>query len=271
MTNYDYIIIGAGSAGCVLANRLTADSDTTVLLLEAGNPATKPEIHSPSATLSLLGSEVDWGYFSEPEPYLNNRKIYCPRGKVLGGSSAINFMLYSRGNHHDYDRWQALGNPGWSYAEMLPYFKKSEHQQRGANTYHGDKGELSVTDLPAPAVMSQRFVETAVAMGYDDNPDFNGSQQEGAGFYQFTIKDGKRHSTAAAFLLPILNRPNLTTITGALVTRLLFEGTRTVGVEYLHAGTLHQVKVDSHSERLRQRENAISLQERSANGITLDD
>ncbi len=182
MTNYDYIIIGAGSAGCVLANRLTADSDTTVLLLEAGNPDTKPEIHSPSATLRLLGSEVDWGYFSEPEPYLNNRKIYCPRGKVLGGSSAINFMLYSRGNPHDYDRWQALGNPGWSYEEMLPYFKKSEHQQRGANAYHGDKGELSVTDLPAPAVMSQRFVETAVAMGYDDNPDFNGSQQEGAGF-----------------------------------------------------------------------------------------
>jgi choline dehydrogenase len=244
MTQYDYIIIGAGSAGCVLANRLTADSETTVLLLEAGNPDTKPEIQSPSATLSLLGSEVDWGYFSEPEPYLNNRKIYCPRGKVLGGSSAINFMLYSRGNPHDYDHWQALGNPGWSYEEMLPYFKKSEHQQRGANAYHGVKGELSVTDFPAPAVMSQRFVETAVAMGYDNNSDFNGSQQEGAGFYQFTIKDGKRHSTAAAFLLPILDRPNLTTTTGALVTRLLFEGTRTVGVEYLHEGTLHQVSVN---------------------------
>jgi choline dehydrogenase len=252
MTQYDYIIIGAGSAGCVLANRLTADSDTTVLLLEAGNPDTKPEIYSPSATLSLLGSEVDWGYFSEPEPYLNHRKIYCPRGKVLGGSSAINFMLYSRGNHHDYDRWQALGNAGWSYAEMLPYFKKSEHSSRGADAYRGVNGELSVTDLPAPAVMSQRFVETAVAMGYDDNPDFNGSQQEGAGFYQFTIKDGKRHSTAAAFLLPILvgvasqneNRPNLTTTTGALVTRLLFEGTRTVGVKYLHEGTLHQVSID---------------------------
>ncbi len=244
MTNYDYIIIGAGSAGCVLANRLTADSETTILLLEAGNPDTKPEIQNPSATLSLLGSEVDWGYFSEPEPYLNNRKIYCPRGKVLGGSSAINFMLYSRGNRHDYDHWQALGNPGWSYADMLPYFKKSEHQQRGANAYHGVNGELSVTDLPAPAVMSQRFVETAVAMGYDDNPDFNGSQQEGAGFYQFTIKDGKRHSTAAAFLLPILARPNLTTTTGALVTRLLFEGTRTVGVEYLHEGMLHQVRVN---------------------------
>jgi choline dehydrogenase len=244
MTHYDYIVIGAGSAGCVLANRLTEDSETTVLLLEAGNPDTKPEIQSPSATLSLLGSEVDWGYFSEPEPYLNNRKIYCPRGKVLGGSSAINFMLYSRGNPHDYDRWQVLGNPGWSYEDMLPYFKKSENQQRGASEYHGVDGELSVTDLMNTAVMSQRFVETAVAMGYNYNPDFNGIQQEGAGFYQFTIKDGKRHSTAAAFLLPILDRPNLTTITGALVTRLLFEGTRTVGVEYLHEGTLHQVSVN---------------------------
>ena len=244
MTNYDYIIIGAGSAGCVVANRLTEDSKTTVLLLEAGNPDTKPEIHNPSECLKLLGSEVDWGYFSEPEPYLNNRKIYCPRGKVLGGSSAINFMLYIRGNPHDYDHWQELGNPGWSYQDLLSYFKKSEHQQRGANAYHGVEGELSVTDLPAPAVMSQRFVETAVAMGYDYNPDFNGSQQEGAGFYQFTIKDGKRHSTAAAFLLPIFNRPNLTTTTGALVTRLLFEGTCTVGVEYLHEGTLHKVSVN---------------------------
>ena len=244
MTNYDYIIIGAGSAGCVLANRLTEDSKTKVLLLEAGNPDTKPEIHNPSECLKLLGSEVDWGYFSEPEPYLNNRKIYCPRGKVLGGSSAINFMIYIRGNPHDYDHWQELGNPGWSYQDVLPYFKKSENQQRGASEYHGVDGELSVTDLMNTAVMSQRFVETAVAMGYHYNPDFNGSQQEGAGFYQFTIKDGKRHSTAAAFLLPIFNRPNLTTTTGALVTRLLFEGTCTVGVEYLHEGTLHKVSVN---------------------------
>uniref|UniRef100_UPI00286E94E5 GMC family oxidoreductase n=1 Tax=Chamaesiphon sp. VAR_69_metabat_338 TaxID=2964704 RepID=UPI00286E94E5 len=159
MTNYDYIIIGAGSAGCVLANRLTADSDTTVLLLEAGNPDTKPEIESPSATLSLLGSEVDWGYFSEPEPYLNNRKIYCPRGKVLGGSSAINFMLYSRGNPHDYDHWQALENPGWSYQDMLPYFKKSEHSSRGASEFHGTDGELSVTNEIAPTAISQRYID----------------------------------------------------------------------------------------------------------------
>jgi choline dehydrogenase len=245
MTNYDYIVIGAGSAGCVVANRLTEDSETTVLLLEAGKPDTKPEIQIPLECTNLLGTEVDWGYFSEPEPYLNNRKIFCPRGKVLGGSSSINFLLYTRGNHQDYDRWQELGNPGWSYQDVLPYFKKSENQQRGASEYHGVDGELSVTDLISPNAISQRFVDAAVALGYDHNPDFNGIQQSGAGLFQFTVKDGKRHSAAAAFLVPILNRPNLTTITGALVTRLLVEGTRTVGVEYLHEGTLHQVRVNS--------------------------
>jgi choline dehydrogenase len=244
MTHYDYIVIGAGSAGCVLANRLIADSDATVLLLEAGNPDTKPAIHNPSAALSLLGSEVDWGYFSEPEPYLNDRKIYCPRGKVLGGSSAINLMIYIRGNPRDYDHWQELGNPGWSYQDILPYFKKSEHSSRGASPFHGTDGELSVTDLIAPTVISQRYIDAAMALGYRSNPDFNGEQQEGVGRYQCTIKDGKRHSTAAAFLLPILRHPNLTVTTGALVTRLLFEGTRTVGVEYRREGMLHQIGVD---------------------------
>jgi choline dehydrogenase len=243
MANYDYIVIGAGSAGCVVANRLTDDRDTTVLLLEAGNPDTKPEIQIPSECLSLLGSEVDWSYFSEPEPYLSDRKMFCSRGKVLGGSSSINFMMYVRGNPHDYDHWQALGNPGWSYQDILPYFKKSEHQQRGDDPYHGVDGELSVTDIMSPAVVSQRFVDACISMGYDYNPDFNGMHQEGAGFYQLTVKDGKRHSAASAFLVPILQRPNLTITTGALVTRLLFEGNRAVGVEYLHDGTLHQVSV----------------------------
>ena len=243
--NYDYIVIGAGSAGCVVASRLTEDPETKVLLLEAGNPDTKPEIQIPLECTRLPGTEVDWGYFSEPEPYLNNRQIYCPRGKVLGGSSAINFLLYTRGNHDDYDRWEELGNPGWSYGDLLPYFKKSEHQQRGADEYHGVNGELSVTDILDPAPISQRFIDAAVALGYEHNRDFNGAKQEGAGYFQLTAKDGKRHSAAAAFLLPILERPNLTTITGALVTRLLFEDTRTVGVEYLHEGMLHQAWVDS--------------------------
>lgn len=244
MTQYDYIVIGAGSAGSVVANRLTENSDTTVLLLEAGNPATKPEIQTPAECVNLLGSEVDWGYFSEPEPYLNHRKILCSRGKALGGSSSINFMFYVRGNRCDYDRWQELGNPGWGYQNVLPYFKKSEQQQRGSSEFHGVDGELSVTDLIAPTAISQRFVDASVTAGYDYNPDFNAKQQEGVGFYQFTIKDGKRHSAAAAFLLPILDRPNLTVTTGALATRLLFEGTRAVGVEYLHEGTLHQARVD---------------------------
>ena len=147
MINYDYIVIGAGSAGCVVANRLSQDPGTTVLLLEAGNPDTKPEIQIPTECVNLLGSEVDWGYFSEPEPYLNNRKIFCSRGKVSGGSSSINFMTYIRGNPQDYDRWQSLGNPGRSYQDVLPYFKKSEHQQHGASEFHGIDGELSVTDL----------------------------------------------------------------------------------------------------------------------------
>ncbi len=254
MTHYDYIVIGAGSAGCVVANRLTADPMTTVLLLEAGNPDTKPEIQVPLECTHLLGSDVDWGYFSEPEPYLNDRealppkagrKIFCSRGKVLGGSSSINFLLYTRGNHRDYDHWQSLGNPGWSYQDVLPYFKKSENQQRGYSEYHGVDGELSVTDVISPAVASQRFIDAAIALGYPHNPDFNGMQQEGAGHFQMTIKDGKRHSAAAAFLLPILHRPNLTTITGALVTRLLFESNRTVGVEYVHEGIHHQARVSS--------------------------
>ncbi|HEY9833446.1 MAG TPA: GMC family oxidoreductase N-terminal domain-containing protein [Stenomitos sp.] len=244
MTQYDYIAIGAGSAGCVVANRLTENPETTVLLLEAGNPDTKPEIQIPLECTHLPGTEVDWGYFSEPEPYLNDRQIFCPRGKVLGGSSAINFLLYTRGNRHNYDHWRSLGNPGWSYQDVLPYFKKSEHQQRGADAYHGVDGELSVTDVISPAPISQRFVDAAIALGYEYNPDFNGVKQEGVGLFQYTVKDGKRHSAAAAFLQPILDRPNLTVITGALVTRLLFEGSRAVGVEYLHEGTLHQVRVN---------------------------
>ncbi|MFB2919054.1 GMC family oxidoreductase [Aerosakkonema funiforme] len=243
MNQYDYVVIGAGSAGCVVANRLTEDGETTVLLLEAGNPPTKPEIQVPVFWPKLLGTEVDWAYWTEEEPYLNKRKVFCARGKVLGGCSSINATIYIRGNRHDFDSWQALGNPGWSYEDVLPYFLKSQNQQRGASPFHAVGGLLNVSDIIDPNEISHRFVEVAATMGYDRNPDFNGAQQEGAGLYQLTVKDGQRHSTAAAFLIPFLDRSNLTVQTGALVTQLLFEGTRTVGVEYLHEGTLHQVRV----------------------------
>jgi choline dehydrogenase len=243
---FDYIVIGAGSAGCVVANRLTEDPNTKVLLLEAGSPDTKPELEVPSVwPTTLLGSEVDWAYLTEGEPYLNNRRILSSRGKVLGGSSSINGMIYIRGNERDYNSWQALGNIGWSYQDVLPYFKKSENQQRGASLFHGVNGPLSITDPLSPAKVSQRFVEAAIAQGYEQNPDFNGVQQEGAGLYQVTVKDGKRQSTAVAFLRPIKERPNLTIQTGALVTRLLFEGKRAVGVVYVQNGTEYQVRVNS--------------------------
>jgi choline dehydrogenase len=241
MNQYDYIVIGAGSAGCVVANRLTEDSATSVLLLEAGDTDLKPEIHVPLQWGSLLGSEVDWAYMTEAEPAYNGRQIDCPRGKVLGGSSSINSMNYIRGNRYDFDHWSDLGNPGWSYAEVVPYFKKSEQQQRGPSAFHGVDGPLAVSDPQDPHPFSLAFLEAAAELGYPRNPDFNGAQQEGAGLWQHTIKDGKRQSTAVAFLHPIRQRPNLTIETQALVTRLLFEGRRAVGVFFRRDGVDHHV------------------------------
>jgi choline dehydrogenase len=244
MSQYDYVVIGAGSAGAVIANRLTENPKTTVLLLEAGTPDTKPEIQIPVDWPTLSGTEVDWAYFTEEEPYLNNRKIFHPRGKVLGGSSSLNAMIYIRGNAHNYDRWQALGNPGWNYSDVLPYFKKSENQQRGASEFHGIDGPLTVTDPSAPHPLSYCFVDAASKLGYNRNPDFNGVQQEGAGLYQLTVKEGRRQSTAVAYLHPILDRPNLTIQTGALVSRILFEGRRTFGVAYTQNGTQYHVRAN---------------------------
>ncbi|MDJ0796489.1 MAG: GMC family oxidoreductase N-terminal domain-containing protein [Calothrix sp. MO_167.B12] len=247
---FDYIVIGAGSAGCVLANRLSKDSNVSVLLLEAGAPDTNAEIHKTDiqSMTSLWGSKLDWGYSTEPELYLNKRQVAIAQGKVLGGSSSLNAMMYVRGNRRDFDLWNQLGNEGWSYEEVLPYFKKSEDYEGGASEFHGVGGPLSVINYANPAPVSQAFVNAAMELGYQGNNwDFNGERQEdGAGFYQSTrTRNNQRCSTAVAFLNPILERSNFTVQTKALVTRLLISKGRVVGVEYTQDGTLHQVKAES--------------------------
>src|SRR5690349_3134397 len=222
---FDFIIVGAGSAGCVLANRLTADPATSVLLLEAGGPDKKQEIHIPIAFSKLFKGDCDWAYYTEEQPHLSSRRLYWPRGKVLGGSSSINAMIYTRGNRWDYDHWHQLGNRGWSFSETLPLFRKAENQQR-PSAQQGAQGLLSVSDLRSVNPLSKAFVAACQEIGIPRNEDFNGETQEGAGFFQVTQKRGKRHSTAAAYLKPALSRPNLTVQTNAHTTRLLFEGRR---------------------------------------------
>lgn len=227
---FDYIIVGAGSAGCVLANRLSQDPTVRVLLLEAGPPDHKMEINIPAAFSKLFKTQYDWKYHTQEGDNAAGREVYWPRGKTLGGSSAINAMIYIRGHRHDYDRWAAAGNTGWSYKEVLPYFKKSEHNERGANEYHATGGPLNVADLRTRNPLSEAFVQAAVQMGIPANPDFNGAMQEGSGFFQVNQKNGTRHSAAHAFLRPVLSRPNLSVRTGVHVQGLLLEGLRVVGV-----------------------------------------
>jgi choline dehydrogenase len=241
---YDYVVIGAGSAGCVVASRLTDDPNTTVLLLEAGGPDDREEIHIPVAFPQLFKTECDWGYYTEPEPHLHNRRLCWPRGKMLGGTSSHNAMVYIRGHRAIYDCWEALGNPGWGYATVLPYFKKSQHQERGASTYHGTCGPLNVADLRDANPLSSAFVDACVERGLPRNDDFNGAVQEGCGYYQVTQKEGRRCSTAVAFLRPAMARSNLNVHTHALATRILFEGTRAVGVAYRHNGDTHEGRVN---------------------------
>jgi len=232
---YDYIIVGAGSAGCVLANRLSADPAVSVLLLEAGGPDRKLEIHLPAGYGKLHRSAVDWGFWTEPQTTLGGRRIYLPRGKTLGGSSSTNAMAYVRGNPEDYNDWARLGNEGWSYEEVLPYFKRSERNEQLDQLdarYHGGEGPLNVTYATRfRTPLADAFVDACKQTGIPENHDQNGAQQAGAGFFQFTIKNGRRHSTAAAFLKPALNRPNFQVRTHARTTRLLLENGRAVGVE----------------------------------------
>ncbi len=233
---HDYVIVGAGSAGCVLANRLSADPSTKVLLLEAGGPDTSPFIHTPAMMGFLPDSPYDWRYRTVPQLHCNMRRFAWPRGRTLGGSSSINYMIYIRGHAADYDHWAQLGNKGWSYEDVLPVFKKSEHNERLSDRFHGRGGPLNVADHRFRHPLSEMFVAAAQETGVPANADFNGATQDGAGFYQVTQKDGLRWSTASAFLRPALARPNLTVITSALACRIRFEGRRAVGVDYVCRG-----------------------------------
>ncbi len=238
---FDYIIVGGGSAGSVLAGRLSEDPAIRVALIEAGPPDRSVLIHCPAGLAVIAKFEMNgWGYNTTPQPGLNGRRGYQPRGKVLGGSSSINAMIYARGHAADYDGWAAQGNPGWSYAEVLPYFKRAEHNERGADTLHGQGGPLNVMDLRSPNPFLASFIEAGQQAGQRHNTDFNGAEQEGVGAYQVTHKSGERFSAAKAYLTPHLQRSNLQVITNALTTRVVMDADgpapRAVGVEYRSNG-----------------------------------
>ena len=234
---YDYIIIGAGSAGCVLAARLSADSSVNVLLLEAGPPDDADEIHAPAAINRLFQTAYDWNYTTVPQHRAAGRSIYWPRGKVLGGSSSINAMVYIRGSRHDYQTWRdEHGCRGWGYSDLVPYFRRAENNSRGASAYHGTGGPLAVSDLRYKSQACKAFIAAALEQGATANGDFNGPAQDGVGWYQVTQRKGRRCSAAAAYLRPAMARPNLTVLTDSLVTEIRIEGGQATGVTYLRQG-----------------------------------
>ena len=244
MATYDYVIVGAGSAGCVLAARLTEDPDVSVLLLEAGPPDTSDLIHIPAAFAALFRTRQDWDHMTAWEPGLAGRRVYLPRGRTLGGSSSINAMVYMRGNRADYDEWAADGCTGWGYDDLLPYFKRSEDNERGANEYHGTGGPLPVADGRARTQTCADFIEAAVAVGLQTNSDFNGAEQDGVGWYQVTQRDGRRASVAVGYLHPAMERPNLEVRTDCHVLKVVFEGTRAVGVQAIAADGLTELRAE---------------------------
>lgn len=244
-SSFDYVVVGAGSAGCVLANRLTESPDVTVLVLEAGSQDDADEIHVPAAFSSLFKTRWDWNYETTEQKHLGGRTTYWPRMKALGGCSSMNAMIYIRGNSADYDGWRDdFGATGWGFEDVLPYFRRAEHNVRLTGPLHGNDGPLFVEDRRYTHELSSAWVDAAVAWGLKPNDDFNGATQEGAGQYQVTCRGGRRWSTADAYLRPAMARPNLTVRTDALVTRVVLDGDRAVGVAYVHGGQEHVVRVD---------------------------
>jgi choline dehydrogenase len=233
---YDYVIVGAGSAGCVLAGRLSEDPDVRVAVIEAGGADTQPEIRVPAAFPAMFKSDLDWDLLGEPEPGLDGRRLYLPRGRVVGGCSSINAMIYIRGNRADYDAWAEAGHDGWGYDDVLPYFRRSEDNERGESAYHGVDGPLSVRESRSMHPLVDAMLDAARQAGHEHNPDFNGARQEGVGRFQLTQRDGLRWSAADAFLHPAAGRPNLDIITRATALRIVFEGARAVGVEIARDG-----------------------------------
>jgi choline dehydrogenase len=231
MSGFDYVIVGAGSAGCVLAARLSEDPDVRVCLIEAGPPDAADEIHLPAGVLPVGTSKYDWSHLSDPEPGLDGRQRYLPRGRTLGGSSSVNAMVYIRGHRADYDGWAGMGFDGWGWDDVLPYFIRAEDNERGASEWHGAGGPLTVSEGRSRYRTCEAFIEAALQAGIAPNDDFNGPEQDGAGWYQLTQRGGMRCSAAVAYLHPAMGRPNLVVETGAHVTRLLLDGMRAVGVE----------------------------------------